>query len=779
MSAVTRRLPNIVPTLVLTVLVVIGGSFFWSVYESVSFLVPPLIGALIIAILVTQLSDAARLTTGESVPLQMMVAALSLPGLLRLSEANHSLPTPSALRQLLHAVIDGPARLLTSPLPARSGQELLVVPVASAWIGLLIGWVFVRQRRFGWSLCGPFLTLTIALAFGPVRGPFFAWVTVSFVLTALLYVALCGRPNKIAQPTVAQPTVEPTLQPYAYVRPAHAERAASPAERTDRRAHGRADRRNSALPLVLSIAAVAGLVGPHLPGLGRSDRFTLRQFRTPPFQPADLPSPLAEFAKYQRYGERVLFTATGARPERWRLATLTSYDGRVWSVGRPNDANGGEFHLIGARLAAGTVTTGAPTKRTTITLVGLREPWLPMPGIGRRIEFDPRQDQLRSAARYNDESQTLVAPPGVADGATYTVEWGAPKPPTATQRQAASFGRPPAEMPPSASLDRVIAPKATEVTATATTPWGAVASLQALLNGGYFSEQTAPGHAYGNLAAMLASPESMVGNDEHYAALLGVLARAIRIPVRVVVGFRPQTPPTPSGEQKVLGSDLRAWVEVDLGGLGWVPVDVVQDKTKQPKPRQAQPKIAAQVTPTPPNVAPPLEPQASTLEPVRKPSKTSPAVSTSVRWVFVGSAALVVLPLLLLASVPLIVSVLKDTRRRRRRRRRNVSDSIAGAWAELADRSREIGVELPVTGTLNELTNALPFISDAQRVHLDRLVMASRRAAFHPLPPTIELRDEIWREVDEVTSWFGVGKSRSRRLKMVANPRSLFRSFSL
>jgi transglutaminase-like putative cysteine protease len=744
-----RRLPHAFPTLLLTVLVVIGGSFFWSVYESVGFLVPPLIGALIIAIGVSQLCDAARLTTGESIPLQLVIAALSLPGLLRLSRAKHSLPTPSALSQLLEALVDGPARLLTSPLPARTGQELLVVPVVSAWVGLIVGWVFVRQRRAGWSLTGPFLTLTIALAFGPVRGPFLGWVTVSFLLTALLYVALFGRQYARSQ---RQSTAE--------------------GARVTRRP-------TMAVPIVVSIAAVAGLVGPHLPGLGRDDRFTLRQFRTPPFQPADLPSPLAEFAKYQRYGDRVLFTATGARPERWRLATLTSYDGRVWSVGRPSDPDGGQFHLIGARLAASSIARGAPAARTTVTLVGLREPWLPMPGIGRRIEFDPSQDQLRSSARYNDESQTLVAPPGSANAATYTVDWAAQVRPTIAQKQAASFGSPPSEMPPSPSLDRVIAPKATEVTSTAPSSWAAVTSLQALLNGGYFSAQTAPGHAYGNLAAMLASPESMVGNDEHYAALFGVLARAIRIPARVVVGFRPQTPVNQSGEQKILGSDVRAWVEVDLGSLGWVPVDVVQDKTKQPKPRQAQPKVSAQPTPTPPNVAPIPEPQASTLEPQRRTSRAEPTASARGRWVFVGGLSLIVLPLVVLTVVPLIVSVLKDLRRRRRRRRPNVTDSIAGAWAELVDRSREVGIELPVTGTLAELTDALPFISDRQRLHLDRLLAASRRAAFHPSPPTAELKDEIWREVDEVTSWFVADKSRTRRLQVLANPRSLFRSFSL
>ncbi len=755
-------LPHLYATLLITVLVVLGGTFFWSVYESAGFLVPPLVGAILIAIVVTQICDAFHLRSGEALVAHVVVATLTLPGLLRLSEAKFSLPLPAALSQLFRALINGPVKLLTSPLPARSGQELLVAPVVSAWLGLVVGWLLVRRGFVSWSLAGPFFTLIVALAFGPLRGPFFVWVSLAFLGLALLYVQLFARSKEFGRQS--------------------AQLVRGPAGRS-RSTFDASSPRTSSMVTLLGVVAIAGLIGPRLPGIGGDERFTLREYRQPTFDPADLPSPLAEFARYKQLGNTELFTATGATPERWRLATLTNYDGRVWSVGRPSDIDGGEFRLVGARLAVPESVPASTTARTKVTLTGLNEPWLPLPGPGFRIDFDPASrsfDGVRSTARYNELSQSLVAEPGLASGAVYEITWGQVGPPSRDALEAASFGGPSADMPASRSLNR-FGDKATEFTASATgRAWEGVRALQAKLNAGYYSQSQPPGHAYGNLADMLASPESMIGNEEHYAALFGVLARAARMPVRIVVGFVPSTPPT-DGVQRIVASDVSAWAEVDMGPeLGWVPVIIQQDPTKQPRPRQAQERTKADTPPPQPNVLPTPEPELPTFEDPKRPdepqkSSFAEKVPTRVLLVAIGVTS----PLLLGGLFVAAVVALKTRRRAKRRRRTSASGAIVGAWEELVDRARECGIAVPAFGTFAELRDALPFDAHAEREALERLVLASDRATFHPAEPSPELRDEVWAMVDEVTRWLESGQPWLQRWLMKANPRPLFRSVTL
>ena len=75
----------------------------------------------------------------------------------------------------------------------------------------------------------------------------------------------------------------------------------------------------------------------------------------------------------------------------------------------------------------------------------------------------------------------------------------------------------------------------------------------------------------------------MVGDAEQYAALMAVLARALGIPARVVVGFagsgchgRRAT----DGSVPVTGADLTAWVEVPFQQAGWVAYDPTPPKTR-------------------------------------------------------------------------------------------------------------------------------------------------------------------------------------------------------
>ncbi len=64
---------------------------------------------------------------------------------------------------------------------------------------------------------------------------------------------------------------------------------------------------------------------------------------------------------------------------------------------------------------------------------------------------------------------------------------------------------------------------------------------------------------------------SRTGYCEQFAGSLAILARAVGVPSRVVVGFLPGTA-TAEGYE-VSTKDMHAWTEVFLDGLGWVAID--------------------------------------------------------------------------------------------------------------------------------------------------------------------------------------------------------------
>ena len=94
------------------------------------------------------------------------------------------------------------------------------------------------------------------------------------------------------------------------------------------------------MPCVVVGAVVAApIVGPRLPLAEAHERFDLRRYQVPPFDPLAVPSPLVQL-KASLKDERkddVVFTVEGdTEVERWPVAVLTDYDGVVWTVADPD-----------------------------------------------------------------------------------------------------------------------------------------------------------------------------------------------------------------------------------------------------------------------------------------------------------------------------------------------------------------------------------------------------------------------------------------------------------
>ena len=128
------------------------------------------------------------------------------------------------------------------------------------------------------------------------------------------------------------------------------------------------------------------------------------------------------------------------------------------------------------------------------------------------------------------------------------------------------------------------------------------------------TDDTAPGHSYGRIAAMLEDPERIVGFEEQYAAAAAVMAQVAELPVRVVVGYEIPPDAWQGGSAEVTASDISAWIEIDAGELGWIPVDVTPDRSRTPDP-DSQGSTTEQVAIPNPPPPPPPPPQ---IEPPRQ-----------------------------------------------------------------------------------------------------------------------------------------------------------------
>jgi transglutaminase-like putative cysteine protease len=191
------------------------------------------------------------------------------------------------------------------------------------------------------------------------------------------------------------------------------------------------------------------------------------------------------------------------------------------------------------------------------------------------------------------------------------------------------------------------------------------------------------------------SPNFRTGYCEQFAAAMGVMARAIDIPTRVVWGFTPgDVEPQADGSERVVVRDrnAHAWVEVWLEPYGWVQFD--------PTPRREQSGYSAQPASLTAGLDPAdFDPDPTTVDPVTEPSippgigddptllddEATPLAGPGPRWWLIGIVA--VIPLLV------VVPIYKWGRRRRRLTRIREGD-ITAAWDEIVDRLEDLGEPL-------------------------------------------------------------------------------------
>ncbi len=494
-------------------------SFLWSVAVAV-------VGAALIAVV----AHGRRLLLGESVAITA-VSFIVLGGI-----AAGGVPTPGAYGDFFDGLVNGWADFLSSPAPVDLTPAFRVLPFTIAWFATAVGAEIARHsRRPGLPAIGPILGLGLTLLF-TIEDRSLAVAQGAGILAGTL--VLVSLAHRLGVPRTAAAT--------------------------DDQLDGRAlagDRTRLALGGLVLVGAVvaAPFLGPRLPLADAHERFDLRRYQVPPFDPLALPSPLVQVKANLKENRKddVVFTITGDPVELWPVAVMTDYDGVVWTVGDPErNRVQAEFAPVDTELPEldRAIPEDAPTRTHTVQIRDLGGFFLPTAGVAERISFDgPDPDP-----RMNLTTGTIALPGGARPGLTYEVTSAVP--PQVSEAALAETAIQPVDYSDDLEL---LPPGVLNLTADVVQGqargWPQMDAIRdALVDAGFYdaTDETPPGHSFGRLAQMLEDPDQIVGYEEQYAAAAGLMARTASLPVRVVVGYRvpadrwsggrPRSPPTTS-----------------------------------------------------------------------------------------------------------------------------------------------------------------------------------------------------------------------------------------
>ncbi|MGV3760313.1 MAG: transglutaminase-like domain-containing protein, partial [Actinomycetota bacterium] len=454
------------------------------------------------------------------------------------------LPSPDAASGLADGVVNGWMRLLTTLPPAGSAGDLLAVPYVSGFAGGLLAVALARRyptRAF--CVLPPVAVLAVSVLMGTKR-------PASLLLQGVVFAAVT----------------------IAWIAVRHQRQRAVNQVRVSR---GRA----LAATGLLALSAAGGVVvGPRLPGADPADRYVLREEVEPPFDPLTEPSPLAGYRNYtdQDVREDEVLTVRGL-PDgaRLRIAAMDRYSGTEWEATGSGTVVAGEYLRVGAEIPA----EGRGTPATVDVVV--HKPhgvWVPLGGDVPSLRFrGDRAAALDDEVRVSIETDTAALPGRLAPGDRY--------------RFTAEFvDLPDAEVLLATPLDprfergdgdddvpQELLGRAADWARNQATPfaemWAIAKGLRtegAYTDGGPEANPVSPpGHSLRRLLDFIAL-EQPFGNGEQFAAAQGLMAQALGVPVRVVMGFVNE-----GGEDEVTfrGEDIEAWIEVPVAGYGWVAVD--------------------------------------------------------------------------------------------------------------------------------------------------------------------------------------------------------------
>ncbi|GAB3595642.1 transglutaminase-like domain-containing protein [Angustibacter peucedani] len=668
-------------------------------------------------------------------------------------------PTSRTLGDLAHAAVPGWKDLLTTLAPVDATGRLVALPFAFALVGTAATYGVARRWRSpGLALVPPLALLVLSIALGTVQ-PAATWLQGSgFALVAVLWlVARTARLRSRLQSGTARTT-----------------------------------RAGIAVGLLAVSVAVGVLAGPALESRSGHARTVWRTDLQPPFDVAQLPSPLAGFRRYTEPNQADLFDKTLLTVQGLpsgvplRIATLDSFDGSVWGAAGNGEVGtaepGAAFRRVGSHLA-----TTARGRDVTVTVQvpagGYTDVWLPTVGSVSALSFGgPRAEQLRDELRFNVDTDSGVLPGRIGPGDSYTLQAVVPDDTTTelpAELDAGSAG--------SVDTDSVafVDDKLDGWTGDEQDPYRQlVATARYMRSEGAYTDGGPPGsaqnvylpgHSIGRLARFVGSSQ-LAGDDEQYAATLALVANRLGLPARVVLGAIPE------GDGQVKGKDVHAWVELNRSDGSWLavlPQAFVPDRNKVPDVQQLrsqQQQVGAQVPPPAAQNPPSLlqGPEQAQNDTRSKRSKHNPLDPRGWPSWLLRLVLFVVVPVLVVLGVHLLLVALKRRQRRRRRTTGPPSTRVAAGWQDVLDTSRELGRPVHRKATRREQVPQLVGAPD----DVGRLATTADASVFGPGEPTDAEVIAYWADVDSVRDALRQDAGRWRSLRADWDVRTLRRDRS-
>ncbi|HEX3716145.1 MAG TPA: transglutaminase-like domain-containing protein [Trebonia sp.] len=748
-AAVPRR-DEALDAAALIVLTMIGIVGFRPAYGGHGYLAAGAAGVLL-GLLLSHLGERARL------PLLAVTAAGILAFLLFggvISQTGTvSLPV---LRSVAGTAVSGWQQLLTTARPVGRTAGLLVLPYLLGLFSGVAGYALARRTALAAApAAAPAVVVALSILFGAAEPAAAVLQGAGFAAVTLAWAAVRQQRGAQSLGTIGR------QRPW---------------------------QRIAAGAAVLAVAAAgAAFIGPHLPGARSHQRVVF--YVQPPFDVTAYPSPLAGFRDYTAdvpaslsvYGKELLAVSGLPAGSLVRIAAMDTYDGLAWGVANAA-ASTGTGASFGGFQRVGTLLPGAvdgPARTAVITVQAAYDlPWLPDLAGTTGISFaGPDAGNLQAALRFNVATTTGIIPSGVPAGLRYTVSAGAGQ--TAVSRLAAASP----EGAPSSSIQ---IPAAVQAFAqahslTATTPMGKVLALAGYLrengrysNGGGGQSVITAGHDAGRLTSFLEGKQ-IIGDDEQYAAAMALLANAVGVPARVSLDA------TVPANGTVYGKDVRADIEVDTAEYGWVTLPASQF-TGTKSPQLQQQKVTP--PPQPVKVVPPRRGDTAPVAVANAGSAVSRTAATPRSSTGFAVPAIVVTlltyggtPLAAVVAAAAALIAVKAARRRRRRSHGPPAARVAGAWRELVDLGRDLGIGPGPAGLAALTRREFAARAEGQGLPAAGAVAAAADAAvFGPADPDAEAAARIWQLVAEARQAATRSLPLRRRTWVAVNPASLLAS---
>ena len=779
--AVAAGRDELIDSVALLGLTMIGIVGFRPAYGGNGYLAAGAAG-IIIGLLLSYAGQRARL------PLLTVVAASILAFLLfgGIVSQTGTVSLP-ALQQITSAAISGWQQLLTTARPVGRTAGLLALPYLLGLFSGVAGHALARRTRTVLlPAAAPAVVAALSILFGAPQPADAMLQGAGFAAAALAWAAARQERGAGRQTTIGRQRPWPRI---------------------------------GAGAAVLAVAgAGAVFIGPHLPGASAHKRVVLTV--APPFDVSQYPSPLAAFRTYTKvappavsvYGKELLSTtlAPGALV---RIAAMDTYNGLAWGVANtvpaPTAAASqgagtfGGFQRVGALLPD--PQPGAAEQATITVEPAYGQPWLPDLGYttafsgfalsratGGTAACPPSGltgQSVAAALRYYVAAGTGIILGGVPCALSYTVSY---VPMAAPSANALAPDSPGGAVEPSIEIPPAVQAFAQDHAPGSATPMGRVVALASYLKqNGRFSDggtglaEDIAGHSAGRLTTFLdSSSKEIVGDGEQYAATMALLANYVGVPARVSLDAKV------GKNGMVMGSAVVADVELDTAQQGWVTLPAA-DFTGSKAPTLQQELITPPQQPV--KVVPPRPDQAAPVAAANESNavaRTSDRPSSSAGGFAIPAVAITIatdagIPVLAVAGIAGALVAAKAARRRRRRSLGSPAARVAGAWRELVDLSRDMGIVTSAPGAAGEpgVAGGTPTrrefaaYADSRGVRSARdVAVAADAATFGPADPDGAAVTRVWALVATARRDTTASLSRWRRAWVAVNPASLFAS---